>query len=178
LGLQQQICRAHVNRNVHDLIDALGTKALEHPDPVPWELVGMTLDQFREDLQDLEWIIQSVPHAGQQQLDALAARYQLAPAPAQGHRASMWYRMRLLTLDRSENWSRLALYQTWRGGQNEKLDGTNYVTEQIIGQCVKEQYRTIFERSHLAIGNGQGQLKSGWKRGERRSHNEQRARRS
>jgi hypothetical protein len=37
----------------------------------------------------------------------------------------MWYRMRLLTLDWSENWSRLALYQSWRGEQKEKLDGTN-----------------------------------------------------
>ncbi len=143
LGLKQQICRAHVNRNVHDLIAALGTKALEHPDSVPWELVGMRLDQFREDLQDLEWIIQSMPHDGQVQLDQLAARYQLAPPPSQGHKATMWYRMRLMTLDWSENWSRLALYQSWRSEQNEKLDGTNNVTEQVIGQCVKERYRTM-----------------------------------
>ncbi len=59
--------------------------------------------------------------------------------------------MRLLTLDWSEHWSRLAFYQTWRGAHNEKLDGTNpkgwsldhNVTEQIIGQCVKERYRTM-----------------------------------
>lgn len=55
----------------------------------------------------------------------------------------MWYRLRLLTLDWSENWKRLTLYQTWRGDKNEKLDGTNNVTEQIIGQCVKERYRTM-----------------------------------
>ena len=35
LGLAQQICRAPVNRNVHDLIAAVGTKVLEHPDPIP-----------------------------------------------------------------------------------------------------------------------------------------------
>jgi transposase-like protein len=143
LGCQQQICRAHVNRNVHDLVAQLGTHALEHPDQVPWELPDLTVDQFLEDLQDLEWIIQSVPHDGQKQLNELAARYQLAPPPPQGHRASMWYRMRLLTLDWSENWSRLALYQTWRGDQGEKLDGTNNVTEQIIGNSVKERYRTM-----------------------------------
>ncbi len=67
--------------------------------------------------------------------------------------------MRLLTLDWSEPWSRLALYQTWRGARYEKLDGTNpkgwsldhNVTEQaeggasaaVIGQCVKERYRTM-----------------------------------
>ena len=55
----------------------------------------------------------------------------------------MWYRMRLLTLDWSENWSRLVRFQSWRGRHNEKLDGTNNVTEQIIGQRVKERYRTM-----------------------------------
>ncbi len=143
LGCQQVICRAHVNRNVHDLVAALGTKALEHPDKVPGELPSMTLDQFLEDVQDLEWIIKSVPHDGQAQLDQLAARYQMAPPPPQDHRASMWHRMRLLTLDWSENWSRLAFYRTWRSPKNEKLDGTNNVTEQVIGQCVKERYRTM-----------------------------------
>ena len=47
----------------------------------------------------------------------LAARYQMAPPPPQDHRASMWYRMRLLTLDWSENFKRLALYLSWRGDQ-------------------------------------------------------------
>ncbi len=94
-------------------------------------------------MDDLEWIIKSVPHDGQAQLDRLAARYQMAPPPPQDHRASMWYRMRLLTLDWSEHWSRLAFYQAWRGPHHEKLDGTNNVTEQIIGQCVKERYRTM-----------------------------------
>lgn len=143
LGCRHQICRAHVNRNVHDLVAQLGTKALDHPDPVPGELCGVTVDQFLEDLQEVEWIIKSVPHNGQPQLDALAARYQGAPPPPQDHRASMWYRMRLLTLDWSENWQRLALYQSWRGAKGEKLDGTNNVTEQIIGNSIKERYRTM-----------------------------------
>jgi transposase-like protein len=143
LDLEQQICRAHVNRNVHDLIGQLGTKALEHPDRLPREMPGMTVEQFVEDLGDLEWIIKGVPSNGPQQLAALAARYQAAPPPPQDGKATMWYRMRLLTLDWSENWQRLALYRHWRGAQNEKLDGTNNVTEQIIGQCVKERYRTM-----------------------------------
>jgi transposase-like protein len=143
LECQQQICRAHVNRNVHDLVAALGTKALDHPDRVPWELPGMTVEQFLEDLQDLEWIIKSVPHDGQYQLDQLAARYQLAPPPPQDHRATMWYRMRLLTLNWSEDWRRLAFYLAWRGDNNAKLDGTNNVTEQIIGNSIKERYRPM-----------------------------------
>lgn len=143
LGGEHQICRAHVNRNVHELVAQLGTKALEHPDRVPWELPDLTVDQFLEDLQDMEWIIKSMPHDGQAQLDRLAARYQLAPPPPQGQRASMWYRLRLLSLDWSENWKRLGLYLSWRGDKGEKLDGTNNVTERIIGNSVKERYRTM-----------------------------------
>jgi transposase-like protein len=143
LGCEHQICRAHVNRNVHDLVGQLGTKALEHPDRVPAELPALTVDQFLEDLDALEWIIKSLPHDGQAQLDQLAARYQMAPPPTQDHRASMWYRMRLLSLDWSEHWKRLSLYLSWRGANGEKLDGTNNVTEQIIGNSIKERYRTM-----------------------------------
>lgn len=145
LGLHQQICRAHVNRNVHDLIAALGEKALAHPDPVPWELNARdaSVDQFLEDLQTAEFVIAALPSDGQAQLEQLLTRYQEAPPPSQGHRATMWYRFRRLVLDWSENWSRLSLFHRWRGPQQEKLDGTNNVTEQIIGQRVKERYRTM-----------------------------------
>lgn len=169
LGCQHQICRAHVNRNLHDLVAQLGTKALEHPDRVPGELNGLTVEQFLEDLQDVEWIIKSIPYNGQQQLDALAARYQAAPPPTQEHRASMWYRMRRLTLDWSEHWQRLALYQSWRGPQNEKLDGTNNVTEQIIGNSIKERYRTMrgYKRKD-SIRNVSSLI--GWVRTQRRDY--------
>jgi transposase-like protein len=145
LDLRHQICRAHVNRNVHDLIATLGEKALEHPDPVPWELAPaqVSVDQFLEDLQTAEFVIAALPSDGQVQLQQLLARYQGAPPPSQGHRATMWYRFRRFMLDWSENWSRLSLFQSWRGAQQEKLDGTNNVTEQIIGQRVKERYRTM-----------------------------------
>jgi transposase-like protein len=145
LGLHHQICRAHVNRNVHDLLGALGEKALAHPDPVPPELQGteITVDQFLEDIQTVECVITSLPANGQTQLEQLCARYQYARPPTQGHRATMWYRMRLLTLDWSEHWARLAFFQKWRGANGEKLDGTNNVTEQIIGQRIKERYRTM-----------------------------------
>jgi hypothetical protein len=143
LEVEHQICRAHVNRNVHDLIAALGTKALEQPDPVPWEVPGLSVDQFLEDLDSVEWIIKSIPSNGQAQLDVLATRYQFAPPPSQGHRATMWYRLRRLTLDWTENWPRLALHQRWRSERGEQLDGTNNATEQVIGQAVKERYRTM-----------------------------------
>jgi transposase-like protein len=145
LGLQHQICRAHVNRNVHDLIGELGTQVMEHPDPIPWELkpFEVTWEQFAEDLTTVEGIICGIPSNGQQQLEALLACYQDAPAPAQGKRATMWYRFRRLVLDWSENWTRLSLYQRWHSKSGEKLDGTNNVTEQVIGQSIKERYRTM-----------------------------------
>ena len=55
----------------------------------------------------------------------------------------MWYRMRMLALDWSENLSRLTRFQSWRGAHDETLDGTNNVTERIIGQHVKERYRSM-----------------------------------
>ncbi len=145
LDLQHQICRAHVNRNVPDLLATLCEKALDHPDPVPWELnpFQVSVEQFLEDLQTTEFVIMALPSDGQAQLDRLLTRYQLAPAPAQDHRATMWYRFRNLVLDWSEHYGRLAFFQKWRGPNGEKLDGTNNVTEQIIGQRVKERYRTM-----------------------------------
>lgn len=143
LGLQHQICRAHVNRNIHDLVAALGTKALEHPDRVPWELPGVTVEQFLEDVQTVEDLIKGLPFDGQAQMSQLAERYQGAPPPVQDGRATMWYRMRLLTLGWSEHWSRLTLFQRWRSATKQKLDGTNNASEQAIGQCVKERYRTM-----------------------------------
>lgn len=145
LGLGHQICRAHVNRNVHDLIATVGTHALEHPDRVPEELqvADVSIDQFLEDVQSVESILTELPANGQAQLERLVERYQNAPPPTQGHKASMWYRFRRLVLDWHENWSRLTLFQRWRGEHGERLDGTNNATEQVIGQRVKERYRTM-----------------------------------
>jgi hypothetical protein len=140
-GLDQQICRAHVNRNGHALIASLGTKALAHPDRVPRGL-RVNVEQFLTDLQELEEISTGLPHDGQQPLVVLTERYQAAPPPKPNNKASMWYRLRLLTLDWSEHWSRLTRFQSWRGAHNEKLDGTNNLTEPVMGQRVKERYRT------------------------------------
>jgi len=142
LGLEQQVCRAHVNRNIHDLVASLGTRALEHPDRVPAG-TELSVSQLLDDLQQVEELIKGLPHDGQPQLDQLVERYQCAPPPKAGHKASMWYRMRMLVLDWSENWSRLARFQSWRGPAAEKLDGTNNVTERIIGQSIKERYRSM-----------------------------------
>lgn len=145
LGLKHQVCRAHVNRNVHDLIAVLGTRALEHPDPVPSGLKASAdpVDQFLEDLQTVEAVITALPAHGQNQLAQLVERYRYVQPPTQGTKASMWFRLRRLVGDWHENWARLTLFQSWQGERQEKLDGTNNLTEQIIGQRVKERYRTM-----------------------------------
>jgi hypothetical protein len=37
----------------------------------------------------------------------------------------------------------VAFYWTWLGEGNAKLDGTNNVTEQVFGRCVKGHYRVL-----------------------------------
>ncbi len=82
LALQHQICRAPVICNIHDLVMALGTKALDHPDRVPWERPGLTVDQFLEDIETVEDLIKGLPGNGQVQMTKLAERYQSAPLTA------------------------------------------------------------------------------------------------
>lgn len=81
LGLQHEICRAHVNRNLHDLVAALATKALEHPDRVPWKLPGLTVEQFLEDVEPIEDLIKGLSANGQAEMLKLVERYQGAPPP-------------------------------------------------------------------------------------------------
>jgi len=142
LGLSHQVCRAHVTQNVLCLVGELGTQALEAPDPVPWG-VTRSLEQFVDDLETVQWLVETHPHDGKEQLEALHQLYCQAPAPREGEEATMWYRMRLLTLDLWDDWSRLTLYQRWQGCEGERLDGTNNAAERAIGWWVKERYRTM-----------------------------------
>ena len=96
-----------------------------------------------EDHDAIEWNIKSVPHDEQTQLERFWERYRLVPPPTYGHRASIGYHLRRLILDWAENWTRLSLYQRWRSATGQSLDGTNHVTEQVIGQSTKERYRTM-----------------------------------
>lgn len=67
-------------------------------------------------------------------------KYQWAKPPPKGAKASVWYRMRLLTLRLWENWKRLTLFRTPQG---QGLDGTNNVTERAIGRCGKIRYKLM-----------------------------------
>jgi hypothetical protein len=141
LELSHQVCRVHVTKNVLRLVGELCTQALE-ADPVP-RGVNKSMEQFLTDLETVQWLVETHPHDGEAQLEALHLAYCQAPAPREGERATIWYRMRLLTLDLWEDWSLLTLYQRWKGPQGERLDGTNNASERAIGWWIKERYRSM-----------------------------------
>ena len=142
LGLTHGICRAHVNRNAARLVGQLGERALTSPDPVP-EAVEATVDDFIDDLEYYQLLVALRPHDGQGQLWQMFERYRHAPAPAEGEKATMWYRFRLGIQRWWSHWSRLTLDQRWRGPGGATLDGTNNATERAIGWWIKERYRTM-----------------------------------
>jgi len=142
LGLDQQICRAHVTGNVLDRVAELTIQALENPDPMPSRMT-VSPEQLVVDLQTIQSIIEGHPHDGEQQLAGLYERYCFAPAPQEGEKATMWYRTRLLALHLWDNWARLTLYLHWQGADGERIDGTNNACERAIGWGVKERYRSM-----------------------------------
>lgn len=142
LAIQHGLCRAHVNRNVAQLVADLGQRALHKPDPLPPGM-AVTIDDFLADLEYAQLIMAFRPLTGHEQLRQLHHRYQASPAPVPGERASMWYRFRLALLRWWNRWQRLTLDQEWRGPDGQRLDGTNNATERAIGWWIKERYRTM-----------------------------------
>lgn len=147
LALAHNVCRAHVNRNTARLIAELAEEALHHAPAVP-PGVQSDPEQVLVDLEYLQQVIALRPSNGREQLAAFHRRYQAAPPPAKGEKASLWYRMRLALLRWWNQWSRLTFDQTWNRQHAAapgapRLDGTNNVAERAIGWWIKERYRTM-----------------------------------
>lgn len=142
LQVKHGICRAHVNRNVARLVEELAEQALKRPDPVP-EGLDVSVDDFLADLEYAQQLVAFRPLTGCDQLQQLHRRYQTVPPPASGQQATMWYRLRQALLRWWNHWPRLTLDQVWRGPDQQRLDGTNNVSERVIGWWVKERYRTM-----------------------------------
>jgi transposase-like protein len=142
LGLEHGVCRAHVNRNVAQLVAELAPQALHHPQPLP-SGVQSDVDQLLADLEYVQHLIALRPPDGAAQLAQMLRRYQAAPPPAKGQKASIWYRWRMALLRWSNNWQRLTFDQRWNRRQAPQLDGTNNVAERAIGSWIKERYRTM-----------------------------------
>jgi len=136
LGLEHQICRTHVKRNVDDLADELRQQAKEG-EPLP-EGVDSSPERLLEDLEHLQKLVEERPLDGSEQLEALYERYKAVSQPAKGQRHSVWYRVRMLITRLWDRWSRLTLDQ-----RRDDLDGTNNSSERMIGWWIKERYRTM-----------------------------------
>ncbi len=142
LGLEHQVCRAHVNRHVMESIAEFGERALDEWRGLPAGL-ELSREQLLEDLADIEEIVLAQPHNGLERLERIHQRYVGAEPPREGGKASLWYRLRLWTLDLWNNFDRFRLYRSWRGEDGERMDGTSNSAERAIGWWVKERYRTM-----------------------------------
>lgn len=151
LGVDHQVCKGHVKRNTEALIESL-REAIAQDDGSLAD-IGVTLEQALADLARLEELIKRRQPEDQPELEALTRRYQAAPPPRKGERASVAYRLRMLFLDRWNLWGRLTRYRTWEGPGGETIDGTNNGSERAIGWWIKERYRTMrgYKRSQSAV---------------------------
>jgi transposase-like protein len=136
LGLDHQICRGHVKRNVDELAKSL-VEQLKKKEPLP-EGVDSSTDRLQEDVQTLQQLVRARPPDALDSLEKMYYRYMAAPVPTAGERHTVWYRMRMLVLRLWERWARLTLDQ-----RRDDLDGTNNSSERLIGWWIKERYRTM-----------------------------------
>jgi hypothetical protein len=144
LGLGHSICRAHINRNAAKLVGDLAVEALAMGSHslVPHN-VRSSSEQLLTDLEYVQLVIALRPADGGRQLGDMLRRYQAAPAPTKGEKASIWYRFRMALLRWWNNWDRLTQDQRWNRTHDSQLDGTNNATERAIGWWIKERYRTM-----------------------------------
>jgi len=107
MGLDHQICRSHMKRNVDDIAASL-TKHLTRPEPLPAG-VQLTPEQVHNDLSEMQRLVRERPVDGEEQLEAMYERYKDVPVPDSGARHSVWYRMRMAVTRLWERWRKLTL---------------------------------------------------------------------
>lgn len=164
LGLDHQVCRSHVKRNVDALAEEL-RQQLKTCEPLPVGVLSSP-EQCLRDLEQLQELVRVRPADAEVRLEQWYARYQQAPQPKVGQRHTVWFRMRMLITRLWERWRRLTLDQ-----RRNDLDGTNNSAERMIGWWIKERYRTMrgYKRTasvrnvatltaHLAAGPDSGDM--------------------
>ena len=135
-GLDQQVCRSHVKRNVDEWAESV-IKQLNKNEPKP-EKVDSSVERLQQDVADIQQLVRKRPPDAPEQLEDMYYRYMAAPAPKKGERHTVWYRVRMRVTRLWENWTRLTLDQ-----RRDDLDGTNNSCERLIGWWIKERYRTM-----------------------------------
>lgn len=136
LGLEHQICRSHVKRNVDELAESIGGQ-LKRKEPVPAG-VSSTRERLEQDLKTLQELVRVRPEEALGQLEVMYHRYKAAPTPKKGRRHTPWYRTRMLITRLWNRWPSLTLDQ-----RRDDVHGTNNTTERLIGWWIKERYRTM-----------------------------------
>ncbi len=142
VGVQHQVCKAHVLRNTDALIDKYQPLVAQDTDG-SLHAIGVSPEQAAADLTRLGELVRSRQREQATELEALHRRYLQAVPPREGEHQSLAYRLRLLFLDRWNLWHRLTRYRSWKGPKGETLDGTNNASERAIGWWIKERYRTM-----------------------------------
>lgn len=139
VGLEHQICRSHVRRNVDEIAESLRAQLERSHEPVP-PGVDSSPEQLVIDLEFLQQLIRERPKEAVEHLQSLYRRYQAAPKPPSGQRHPVWYRMLMLITRLWNRWPRLTLDLR---RPDLKMDGTNNASERLIGWWIKERYRTM-----------------------------------
>lgn len=136
LGLDHQVCKAHVVRNTETLIERY-QPLVTHDADGSLQVPGISQEQAAADLQRLGELVKSRQSAQATELEALHRRYQEAPPPRAEEQASLAYCLRLLYLDRWNLRHRLTRYRHWQGLKKVTLASTNTATERAIGWWIK-----------------------------------------
>jgi hypothetical protein len=136
VGLDHQICRSHVKRNVDALAESMIAQ-LKKQEPLPKGVIS-SAERLVQDLEAVQNWVRERPANALEELETMYHRYQAAPVPKKGECHTVWYRMRMLVTRLWERWRRLTLDQ-----RRDDLDGTNNSSERLIGWWIKERYRTM-----------------------------------
>src|SRR5712691_10271229 len=142
VGVQHQVCKAHVLRNTEAITLRYQPLVARDADG-SLQAIGVSPQQAAADLTRLGELVKSRQREQAPELETMHRRYLHASPPQEGEHQSLAYRLRLLFLDRWNLWHRLTRYRQWKGPQGETLDGTNNASERAIGWWIKERYRTM-----------------------------------
>ena len=142
VGMEHQICKAHVVRNTETLVQRYQPLVAKDADG-SLKAIGVSPEQAAADLTRLGELVKSRQREEATELEAMHRRYLQAAPPPEGEHQSLAYRLRLLFLDRWNLWHRLTRYRKWKGPKGETLDGTNNACERAIGWWIKERYRSM-----------------------------------
>ena len=132
VGVQHQVCKAHVLRNTETLIERYQPLVARDADG-SLKAIDVSPQQAAADLTRLGELVKSRQREQATELETMHRRYVEAPPPQEGEHQSLAYRLRLLFLDRWNLWHRLTRYRKWKGPKRETLDNTNNTCERAIG---------------------------------------------